>query len=412
MIKELSKDEKNYGYSGFGEEFEKIVNNKLENLIYHEKKIIKRNIFSLVGLTESSKKYLDKMEEKENTEFYDFFDLKRIGSIIKIDGIKEDKIKSSDFNIKDYDVYLNQISKTGRSFDSGLLIKKDKNKESQKHDLVLFQDTTNKIVNKEKKLKYINDSYLSKNYLENLYEDLRIDQIYFIFILPPHYPNVEDTKKKLEELQIFYVYYSYKKNIFLDKDNKIIIDFRITDANITFKEIKNYNYIKSLSDIKTCKKVFELSKKKYFNKIGAESFANIYNKVSEGNFYDCIVFSISKNLKNKILECFYEENYFTKQDNIIFLPSTNYLGNKIKDLFNETENMIIFSYNENVYLYYYNFYEIKKKKDNFKIKKTSLDLKSSDDLLHVPTKDFEDFDELKRYPLYLFCYQIIKNYMI
>ena len=410
MISELSHNENYNECLGFGEEFEKRVNEKLSNLIYHNKNIIKRNIFSFADLSKSLKNYINKLKQKEETEFYDFFGLRRLLDI-SIDGIEEERIKSSIFNIKDYDVFLNQISQNGRSFYSGLLIKKDQITDSKTHDLVLTQETTGKYLNKGKKMKYIYDCYLSKKFLENLYEGLKIDKIYFLFIIPLNYPNNDDTKKKLEEFQIYYLYYSDKEKIFVNKDYQKVIDLRINLANITFPEYKNYTYIKSLSNIQTCKNIFELSKKKYLNEIGTLSFAEIYKQISEENFHNCIIFSIPKNFEDKILECFYDEKYFSIYDNIIFLPSTNYNGNRIKDLFNETKNMILFSYNNNIYFYYYYFYKIEKIYDDFKIEKIT-DLIIDINYINTvyPNQDFEDFEKIKEYPLFLFCYQIIKNF--
>ena len=132
----------------FGEEFEKRVNDKLSHLIFHGAQIYKRNVFSLVGLTKSTKNYLDKLRQKEDLEFYEFYDLKRLQKI-SIDGIDDKVIKSSIFDIKNKDIFLNQISKTGRSFDSGLLIRKDEINNQFTHDLVLTQETISKILNLE-----------------------------------------------------------------------------------------------------------------------------------------------------------------------------------------------------------------------------------------------------------------------
>ena len=71
---------------------------------------------------------------------------------IFIDGIDDEKINKSSFNIKENNVFLNQISKTGRSFDSGLLIKKDVISEEATHDLILFQDSINKLINYQKRI--------------------------------------------------------------------------------------------------------------------------------------------------------------------------------------------------------------------------------------------------------------------
>ena len=152
-------------FDGIG--FEKIVNDRILKLTFHNQKLIKRNIFSLVGITESTKDYVKKLREKENSEFYEFYKLEKVKNI-SIDGIDKIKIGTSVIDIKNNDIYLNQISKNGRSFDAGLLIQKDnKFDKSVTNDLILIQDTINKIINLKKKEIYINDSIKSKDYLES-----------------------------------------------------------------------------------------------------------------------------------------------------------------------------------------------------------------------------------------------------
>ena len=78
--------------------------------------------------------------------------------------------------------------------------------------------------------------------------------------------------------------------------------------------------------------------------------------------------------------------------------------------------MIIFSINNDIYLYYYNYYKIEKKKHDFNVKKIdnfTINNHSNNDIdIFIPTKNIEDLNEIKKYPLYLFCYQIIQNYII
>ena len=201
-------------YNDFdGINFEKIVKENILQIIIHNKKLIKRNIFSLVGITKSTNAYVEKLREKENLEFYEFFGLKSLQTIF-IDVIDESEIKMSIVDVTNNDVFLNQISKNGRSFDTGLLIKKDKNIDFFTNDLILFQYNVYKIINCKKKEIYFNDSINSKNYLESVYEGLKIDKIYFISIIPEHYTYPVKTIKKLREYQIYYIYFSIEKKYF------------------------------------------------------------------------------------------------------------------------------------------------------------------------------------------------------
>ena len=262
IINDYSKNTSYYFFDGI--DFEKIVNEKILQFIFHNNKLIKRNIFSLVGIAKSTKSYVDKLRKKENLEFYEFYKLKRLQTIF-IDGIDKSEIKKSIIDVTTNDIFLNQISKNGRSFDAGLLIKKDKISNSYTSDLILFQDSINKIINCKKKDIYINDAINSKNYLEGVYEGLKIDKIYFIFIIPDHYINTDKTKDKLKSYQIYYIYYSPQKKLFLDSQNNIITDFRIKEADITFPRT-NYSLIKTISEINLSKYIIGKSTKQYLIK--------------------------------------------------------------------------------------------------------------------------------------------------
>ena len=136
-------------FDGIG--FEKIVNEHILKFTFNNQKLIKRNIFSLVGINESTKDYIKKLREKEDLEFYKFYGLEKIKNLF-IDGIDKIKMEASVIDVKNNDIFLNQVSKNGRSFDAGLLIKKNNGfNGSITNDLILIQDTINKIINLKKK---------------------------------------------------------------------------------------------------------------------------------------------------------------------------------------------------------------------------------------------------------------------
>jgi hypothetical protein len=408
IINDYSNDIKYNDFDGIN--FEKLVNEKISQIVLHNKKPIKRDIFSLVGVTKSTKSYIDKQKEKENLEFYNFYGFKRFENIF-IDGVDENKINKSIIDVTKNDIFLNQISKNGRSFDAALLIKKDKITNLYTNDLILFQDTINKINNCKEKNVYINDSINSKNYLESVYEGLKIDKIYFIFILPAHYINIEKTKEKLNSNQIYYIYYALEKKLFLDSQNNIITDFRIKEADITFPE-SNFSLMKTISNINLSKYIIGKSTKQYLikRKNTKKTFVDIYNKICEINFHEYIKVFIPIALKNNIIRIFIADKHIGDKDIINFFPSSNYIGTEIESVFNITKNMIIFSYNNKIYLYYYSYYLIN---DNFEINKiNNFVINEPKNLKEIksPNKDIEEFQKIKNYPLYHFCFNVIKNY--
>ena len=408
IINDYSNDIKYNDFDGIN--FEKLVNEKISQIVLHNKKPIKRDIFSLVGVTKSTKSYIDKQKEKENLEFYNFYGFKRFENIF-IDGVDENKINKSIIDVTKNDIFLNQISKNGRSFDAALLIKKDKITNLYTNDLILFQDSINKINNCKEKNVYINDSINSKNYLESVYEGLKIDKIYFIFILPAHYINIEKTKEKLNSNQIYYIYYALEKKLFLDSQNNIITDFRIKEADITFPE-SNFSLMKTISNINLSKYIIGKSTKQYLikRKNTKKTFVDIYNKICEINFHEYIKVFIPIALKNNIIRIFIADKHIGDKDIINFLPSSNYIGTEIESVFNITKNMIIFSYNNKIYLYYYSYYLIN---DNFEINKiNNFVIHEPKNLKEIksPNKDIEEFQKIKNYPLYHFCFNVIKNY--
>ena len=408
IIYDYSKDIKYNDFDGIN--FEKIVNEKISQIVLHGQKPLKRNIFSLVGITKSTKSYVDKLRKKENLEFYKFYELQRLETIF-IDGVDKSEINKSIIDVANNDIFLNQLSKNGRSFDAALLIKKDKITNLYTNDLILIQNTINKINNCKKKEVYINDSINSKNYLESVYEGLKIDKIYFIFIIPEHYFNIEKTKEKLNSYQIYYIYYSLEKKILLDNHNNIITDFRIKEADITFPE-SNFSLIKTISNINLSKYIIEKSTKQYLikRKNTNKTFIDIYNKICEINFHEYIKVFIPIELKNNIIKIFISEKYIEDKDIINFIPSSNYIGSEIEKIFQITNNMIIFSYNNNIYLYYYSYYLINDKFEINKINNFVIHYPKNLKDIKSPNKNIDEFQKIKDYPLFHFCFNVIKNY--
>ena len=387
--------------------FEKNVNDSILKFSFNNQKLIKRNIFSLVGIIDSTKNYVKKLREKEDSEFYKFYELKNLKNI-NIDGIDDIIIKKNVIDISKNDIFLNQVSKNGRSFDAGLLIKKNRITKSATNDLILIQDTINKIINYNKKEVYINDAMKSKSYLESVYEGLKIDKIYFLFIIPDNYAYIQPTINKLKSLKIYYLYYSLTNQIFFDTNNNIFTDFRIKEADITFPE-KNFELIRAISDINLSKYIIKESTKKYLikRKNTNKTFIDIYNKVSEINFHECIKVIIPNELKKNIIKIFIYNGYIKPEDKINFIPSTNYKGTEIEKLFSNTNNLIIFGYKNNMYFYYYSYFQIN---DEFKINQLdNFSIKGSNDV-KSPKKNLDDFKKIINYPLFYFCFNIIKNH--
>ena len=202
-----------------------------------------------------------------------------------------------------------------------------------------------------------------------------------------------------------------EKKLFLNPQNNIITDFRIKEADISFPE-KNFSLIKTLSEINLSKYIIEESAKQYLvkRKNTKKTFIEIYNKMCKINFYECINIFIPIKLKNNLIKLFISEKYIKDGDIINFIPSSNYKGEEVESIFKITNNMIIFSYNKEIYLYYYSCYLIN---DDFEIKKTNnfvIDKSNNLDDVKSPNKDIDEFKEIKNYPLFHFCFNVIKNH--
>jgi len=232
-----------------------------------------------------------------------------------------------------------------------------------------------------------------------------------IFIVSDHYNNIANIKEKLNSYKIYHIYYSLEKELFLDYQNNIITDFRIKEAEINFPEF-NFSLIKAISNINLSKYIIEKSTKKYLlkRKNNNKTFLDTYKKICEINFHEYIKVFIPIELKNNIVRIFILEKYIEDKDIINFIPSTNYIGTEIKNIFKITNNMSIFSYNNNIYLYYYSYYLIN---DNFEINKINnfaFHVSKNLNDIKFPDKNIDDFEKIKDYPLFHFCFNVIKNY--
>ena len=396
-----------FGGIGFGVVFEELVNKNLLSM-NNEKEIIKRNVFSLVGTR--SKSYIRNLRKKEDLEFYNFYDLKVLN--VTIDGVDNDKVTKDDLDILKYDIYLNQISKNGRSFDSGILKKKLKSfnmNNAPTHDLILYQNTKQKINELKEKNIYEREGKKVKNFLQNTYENLKIDKIYLIFVLP-YGLNTFNTIYSLNEKKLYFVFFNPTHNNFLSKENAIINDFRIPEAEIFFDE-SNFDLSTTFSNINISKYILNksirnfLGKKRFYD----NKFFNTYNKVSQENSFNCISVIIPIELKLTIIKRLREDNIFVEDNSINFIPSTNCKVKNIVDIFMHEKIMFIFSYHENIYLYYYNYYLIN---EDYSIDKVNFQLdKKIKSKFKIPSKNIEIFTDIKNYPLFCFGFTVIKNHM-
>ena len=390
------------GGSAFGADFEDKINEKLSELVINNEKVDKRNVFTLIG--PPNKEYIKKLREAENSEFHNFYNLKVLD--VLIDGYDLEEIKSTDFDIRKKNVFIHQISKCGQSFDAAILIKNsDNNKNS--HDLCLFQDTINKIIIKSK-LEYCSDGNKCKNNLENIYENLSINKIYFMFVLPHKF---DDTAiiSKLKSNNIHYIFFDIGTKYFISKELTKIVNFRIPEAELSFKK-DDFIFENVLSNIKTSKAIINLSIRNYLGKkrLYSNKFINVYNKICEDNNFNCIKIDIPIKLKSNILLILYKKNIFKEGSSINFIPSINCKITDLQKIFSLENNMFIFSDGHMIFLYYYSYYKIN---EDYSIVETS-EFTNVNKITNfkIPTSNLNIFFDALNYPFYCFGFNVIINH--
>ena len=393
--------------SGFGAELEVRVNKTLETIFSDN--ISKRNIFSLIGTTKNTKNYIEEMRKKENNFFYEFYDLKRLN--ILIDGIDKSPITSDIFDIRNKNIYLHQVSETAKSFDNGLLYKIDDGDgdEDYTHDLVNVQTTKAKPIQCKSKEEYTNDCLKSRKYLEKIYKGLKIRRIYFIFILPYKYVGLEKTIKELKKQNIYYIYYSTYKNIFCDEIGNRITDLKIKEAEIEISDL-DFHYQNALSNYYKSKIILNKAIKNYLsiNRLNNNNLIKSYIKLNESLSYDTVKIIIPDELKENIFLQLCEKLYFKKNNHLNFIFTTNYKGSKIPALFQKTLSLIIFSYNNKILFYYGDYYEIK---DDYSIEELPNIFLKEITKIKKPKYNIIDLFEIKKYPLFCFCFRIINDFV-
>ena len=393
------------GGSGFGAAFENSINKKISTLF--DNKIVKRNVFTIIGTF--TKSYINKLRQEENLEFYNFYDLKTLTNV-EIDGVDIIKVTKDILDINNCDVFLNQLSKTGKSFDAGILKKLPPSSkiDDLTHDLILIQDTKKKIMQLKNKNTYCEDAEKSKKFLQEVYDNLKINKIYLIFVIPYGLNNFE-TINKLNENQFYYIFYNPEKNIFLNKDNKVIENFCIPEAELNFNT-EDFDFLNALSNINISKKILKFSARNYLGRKRSHNnkFINIYDKFSHDNAFNCITLIIPIELKNNIIEILYKEQIFLEEKSINFVPSINCKLEEIKRIFAQEKIMFIFSYENIIYLFYYNYYKIL---DDFQVIKCDFNGRKNFNIIR-PNNNLNSFFDIKNYQSFCFGFNVIKNYLL
>lgn len=213
----------------------------------------------------------------------------------------------------------------------------------------------------------------------------------------------------MNENQIYYIFFNLEQNNFLNKDNKVIENFCIPEAEIEFNS-EDFDFLQALENINKSKKILSLSARNYLGKkrLLDNKFIDVYNKVSEDNSFNCITIMIPSELKKNILELLYKEKIFQEETSINFIPSINCKLEEIKKIFAQEKIMFIFSYENKVYLFYYNYFIIQDDlvvvKSDFKcLKKT---------VVKKPNSNLKSFFDIKKYPSFCFGFNVVKDHIL
>ena len=237
---------------------------------------------------------------------------------------------------------------------------------------------------------------------------MQIRKTYLIFVLPYGLRNTE-TINKLNDEKLYYVFYDPNSDIFLDKNSNIIQDFCIPEAEINFNE-KDFDLLLALTNINLSKNIINKSISNFLGKkrLFENKFKNVYNKISQEKAFNCISVIIPIELKTNIIEELKNDGIFSDEKSINLIPSTNCKFKEIPSIFFNQKIMFIFSYKNNIYLYYYNYYLIK---NNFSVSKIDMPNINTTSHSKKPNKNLDSFFEIKNFPLFCFGFTVIKNHI-
>ena len=213
----------------------------------------------------------------------------------------------------------------------------------------------------------------------------------------------------MNENQIYYIFFNLEQNNFLNKDNKVIENFCIPEAEIEFNS-EDFDFLQALENINKSKKILSLSALKYLGKkrLLDNKFIDVYNKVSEDNSFNCITIMIPSELKKNILELLYKEKIFQEETSINFIPSINCKLEEINRIFAQEKIMFIFSYENKVYLFYYKYFIIQD--DLVLVKSDFKCLKKTD--VKKPNSNLKSFFDIKKYPSFCFGFNVVKEHIL
>ena len=338
--------------SGAGVDFEKKV---INSIIYNKSQVFgqynykKRVVFSLVGKTNNSELTVKKHREEENNNYlYDFYNIKEYSDYIDdIDPIKPYIIKR-DINLKE-DLYLIvQVSKTGRSFDFGILKKVD-----NVWYLYLFQVTINKTKELKTKDKYISDSVLCESYLDDLY-NIKIKKTFLIFVIP--FDTYEEKFiKELEKRELYYIF--YQLGSFYDKSNGVINNFNFSGAELIKKKLNELE--KSQEQLKKSLEIWDKSIHNFLRrKRKNERLCKFYKRNLSTIGGKGVQLILEPEMKNKIIGTLYENKKIDNDEyELLFIQNCKF--NNIKEVSEQNNLVIFFKIKDETYFFFEKYYHLK-----------------------------------------------------
>ena len=381
-----------------GNFFEKEILRTLLNqkkIIFGQSKFNRRNVFSLIGITNYSKKTIDKKRAQEDNILYEYYDIKQYNCVIDdIDEKNPDKLKLTE------DVYiLIQISMTGKSFDFAILTKS----KDETWFLSIYQITKRKKKELKKKDVYIEDLKNCEEYLSKLY-NIKIEKIYFTFILPFELYD-KDFLKNLEKNKINYIYYKIKDKEFIDKEEMIVSKICLKDSEIKNENNMNNNDLSNLK-LNESLNIWNKSVNKFISrKLKRGKLFKIYTKNLEKSFIkNEIKLILDTKVEKRIIQKLNEENLLIN-DNYKMLFLLNISFKNIESIYNKNKLITFFSINQKYYFFYEYYYEISDK--IIKVEKPITQINNDFNLTKRYKKNMIQFKELHKYHNIGFSYILI-----